>query len=231
MTTLTPTKLDGATSKASDTVYVEPAQQVTDEMLAALMPDAGFNVPFVNDYLSAVLTHERCGRHLYRSVAGRTNNPMLKRKYEEFGDETERHVEILEQLITGLGGNPNYVSPSARAVEGMDSRILESTFMLAGSLDVMTQELAMLDGVLVAEAVDQGNWSTLAQLAEQLPDGEAKTGLTAAVGMVQPQEEEHLTWARETKAKLVLLQANSRMMTAAGAKAEELVEKVRGWLS
>ena len=70
-----------------------------------------------------MLAHERCGTHLYRSVAGRTNNPVLQAQYEEFGDETERHVEILEELVTAAGGNPNYVSPAARATEGTDAKL------------------------------------------------------------------------------------------------------------
>ncbi len=46
-----------------------------------------------------MLTHERCGRHLYRSCESRSNNPVLQAKYREFGEQTERHVEILEGLI------------------------------------------------------------------------------------------------------------------------------------
>ncbi len=231
MTTLFPTRSNGATAKPSDVVYVEPQRQVTDDTLAAMLPEAGLNTPFIADFLSAVLTHERCGRHLYRAVAGRTNNPILKRKYEQFGKETERHVEILEKLIADMGGNPSYVSPAARGVEGMDTHLLESTFLLGGSLDVMTQEMVMLDAVFVAESVDDANWTTLAKLADNLPPGNVKTQFLGAVQEVTAQEVEHLSWARDTKAMLVLLQAQSRAMTAIGAKAEELVEKVRGWLA
>lgn len=231
MTILTPVKTDGATAKASDMVYVEPDRQVTDDQLAAIMPDSSLNVPFIADHLSAVLTHERCGRHLYRSVAARTNNPILQRKYEQFGEETERHVQILESLVADMGGNPAYVSPAARAVQGMDTKLVESSYLLSGSLDVMTQEMAMLDAVFVAESVDHANWTTLAKLAERLPDGDVKTRFLAAVAEVEDQEDEHLAWARDTKATLVLLQSESRTAAAVGARAEELVEKVKGWLS
>src|SRR3546814_13386017 len=83
----------------------------------------GANAAFVADLLSACLAHERCGTHLYRSVAGRTNNAILKAKYEEFGDETLRHVGILEELVASLGGNPSYVSPLARAVRSEERRV------------------------------------------------------------------------------------------------------------
>src|SRR4051794_5585725 len=81
MTILIPTKEKGATTKPTTMVYAEPTQLVTDDMLRQQLPDLGMNTAFFADLLSAMLTHERCGRHLYRSVQGRTNNPMLQAKY------------------------------------------------------------------------------------------------------------------------------------------------------
>jgi len=230
MTVLIPTKQKGATTKPATMVYAEPTQLVTDDMLRQQLPDLGMNTAFVADLLSAMLTHERCGRHLYRSVEGRTNNPMLQSKYREFGQETERHVEILEQLISQMGGNPNYVSPTARAVEGMDTKLVESTFMLSGSVDLMTAEMAMLDAVFLAESADHANWKALATVAEQLPSGSMRDAFEAAVGEVEQQEDRHLEWASETKLKLVKLQAGSKTMTQIGAKVEEVVAVIKEWL-
>jgi rubrerythrin len=130
---LFPSHDTGATTKASAVVYVPPDRQVSDSQLTEQLPDNGLNMAFVADILSAVLAHERCGRHLYRSVAGRTANPVLKAKYEQFGQETERHAAVLEQLISQMGGDPMYVSPAARAVEASDTRLVETTFLLGGS--------------------------------------------------------------------------------------------------
>src|SRR4051794_20171362 len=121
MTILTPTKDTGAQTKSNEGIYAEPGQLVTDDDLAAQFPDIGLNTPFLADVLSGMLTHERCGRHLYRAAATRSNNPILKAKYEEFGRETEQHVAILEALVTQMGGNPAYVSPIARTVEAADT--------------------------------------------------------------------------------------------------------------
>src|SRR4051812_16938770 len=106
MTTLMPTKDRGATAQPAEMLYVDPERQVTEEAVAASMEMPGMNASFIADLMSAMLTHERCGTHLYRSVAARSNNPILKRRYEEFGEETEHHVEVLEQLVTKAGGNP-----------------------------------------------------------------------------------------------------------------------------
>lgn len=232
MPVLMPTKEKGATTKAAPLIYAEPAQLVTDADLTARLrlPDT-VNGAFIADVLSGFLTHERCGRHLYKSVATRTNNPILKQRYEHFGEETEHHADVLEQLITDAGGNPNYVSPMARAVEAQDSKLLESTFLATGALDIMTAEMAMLDAVFVAEAVDRANWEALEQLTQQLPDGELRNKFARAVSEVLADEEEHLTWAKETRAKLTLLQAKSSLMASVGEKAEEMMATVRSWLS
>ena len=74
MTTLTPTKSNGAQSPATDRFYVEPDMEMRSATLAELLPDS-VNSAFVANLLSAMLTHERGGVHLYRSVAGRTTEP------------------------------------------------------------------------------------------------------------------------------------------------------------
>jgi rubrerythrin len=204
MTTLIPTKDIGATTKPVGVLYVEPALQMNDAVLAEQLGETGLNSAFLADLLSAVLTHERCGRHLYRSCAQRTTSPDLQAKFEEFGRETERHVEILEALITESGGNPNYVSPNARAVEGTDSKLLESTFMLAGSVDPITAELSLVDAVFIAESVDHGHWKLVAKLTEQMPEGALRDAFQAAVDEVEQQEDEHLAWATNVKEQLVI---------------------------
>src|SRR4051812_42958877 len=100
MPTLTPTLETGGKSKPSDVVRVDPRAAIDGDALAPGLAQTGLNAGFIADLLSGMLTHERCGVHLYRSVAERTNNPMLKRKYEEFGKETLEHVTIFEGLIT-----------------------------------------------------------------------------------------------------------------------------------
>lgn len=231
MTVLTPTKETGGQAKVSPFLYGEAGRRVSDDQLSQQLSLDGINTPFVADLLSGFLAHERCGRHLYRSVAGRTNNPILKRKYEHFGQETERHVEILEQLVTVSGGNPSYVSPLARAVEASDSKLVESTFLGEGSLDPMTAEMAMLDAVFVAEAIDQANWQALQQICLQLPGGAVRDAFDAAVSEVLSQEDEHFGWAHDMRAKLTLLQTRSSAAAKAGEKMEEMMARVRGWLA
>ena len=230
MPILTPTAATGARTAPAEMTYVNPAHLMPHDELKGFLADTGLNGPFVADVLSDMLAHERCGAQLYRSVAGRTNNPMLKRQYEHFGEETTQHVGILETLIGNLGGDPQYVSPAARATTKAGTALLESTFLLNGSIDLMTQELVMLDVVLVAEAKDHANWACLAALADSVPDGDIRDAFTEAVQTVQPQEDEHFGWASETRCKMISAQATSRAAQVVGEAAETVISRIKKWV-
>ncbi len=75
MTTVV-TKVLGGTAKPVGTLYIEPDLQVEDAGTGTDL-DGGLNAPFVADLLSACLAHERCGVHLYRSIAGRSTSSQL----------------------------------------------------------------------------------------------------------------------------------------------------------
>lgn len=229
MTTLTPTKLTGARVRDMPGTYVEPMQEMTSDDMDAFMAESDMNGSYIADVLSAMLAHEQCGRHLYKTCAERSLNPMLKAKYEHFGEETEQHVQILQDLIEACGGDPQYVSPQARLVHGMDTALVQSTYKLSGGVDAMCAEMSLLDAVFLAESMDHANWSMLSHLTLRMPEGEIRDLFADAVGRVEAQEDEHVHWARQTKERLVMLQAESSAMTTVAMKAEEFLARIRSW--
>lgn len=227
MTILTPTAATGARSKPQQMTYVDPARTLPTAEHESFLDGTGMNGPFVADLLSNMAAHERAGAMLYRSVAERTHNPVLQQRYQHFGNETVEHVDVLEALVTQLGGDPNYVSPAARATEKSGVGLLESTFLLSGSVDLMTQELVMLDAVLLAEAKDHANWACLAALVPDMPEGEVRDAFQSAVDQVGAQEDAHVEWAQDMRCKMISAQVRSSSMQAMGQKAEELVARIQ----
>ncbi|MCU1370811.1 MAG: hypothetical protein JWO77_2005 [Ilumatobacteraceae bacterium] len=217
----------GATTKPMPTITITPGREMPIETLQGAPALKGMNAMFVLDVLSDMAAHDRCGRHLYLSLAGRSANPMLQRKYASYAEDAEKNIGVTEQLITDLGGDPGYVSPSARAAEKMDSSLLEATFLLEGSVDIMTQELVMLDAVLLAASRADAAWSGLRALAPSFPEGPARDAVQRAVDQVDPAEP--LEWARATRTKLIGLQAKSTVATAIAATAEDLMARVKTW--
>jgi hypothetical protein len=231
MPTLIPTADTGARSEPVGLTHVDPARLLLPSEKDDFLAGSGLNGPFVADLLSDMTAHERGGVALYRSVGGRTHNPVLKQRYEHFEHQTVEHVEVLETLIARLGGDPGYVSPSARATERAGLSLVESTFLLGGSIDLMTQELVMLDAVLLAEAKDHANWSGLSELVPEFPEGEVRNAVQEAVDRVEPEEDEHVGWAAEMRAKLISAQVRSGAVQNMTAKAEEMVARIQSLFS
>jgi rubrerythrin len=159
----------------------------------------------IEDRLSEFLMVEQCGLQLYTVVAERCKTPKLAAKYREFGRETAHHREVLVKLITELGGDPDYVSPTARVVQYKASKLLDSALVVDG-LSREEIECGDLENVLLAETKDHADWHVLSQLAERA-SGDVQRALQAAVDEVEAQEDEHLEWARETLSQLTLKMA------------------------
>ena len=155
------------------------------------------------DKLSEFLMVEQGGLQLYRVAAARSSVPELRERYELFGRETDHHRAVLVRLIERLGGDPSYVSPTARVAQFKATKLLESSSCIAG-LGRQGVELNDLENVLLAETKDHADWSLLSQLAQAMPDGEMKQALREAVSEVEPQEDHHLGWARDTLAQMGL---------------------------
>jgi rubrerythrin len=207
--TIVVTKATGGTAQPTPSTYVPPDALAPGVPSSSPLADSGLDPVFTADLLSACVAHERCGAHLYRSVAGRTLEADLRRKYERFGKETREHVAKLERLITEAGGDPNYVSPAARATERAAGAMLESTFMLSGSVDPLTAELVMLEAVMLAEAKDHDNWELLAELSAGMADTPLRALMERTATEVLAEEEEHFGWARDTRARLLMARATA----------------------
>jgi rubrerythrin len=221
--TIVVTQDKGATAKPVGVLYGEPERQRVDAATPAL-EESGLDASFVADLLSAALTHERCGVQLYRSVAGRTVSEQLRERYVHFGEETAEHVRLLEELISSSGGDPHYVSPAARATERTAAAVLESTYMLAGSVDLASAELALIEAVVAAEVKDRANWELLAELAALMQDGDVRKQLESVTAEVLEQEQEHFAWAAQARANLLLALATGRPAAEPGGKDDVVID-------
>ena len=209
MATITTKETGGLAPLMTPVSFSAPECAILPEQLEAFLADAGVNGPFLADLLSACLMHEQCGLHLYRTAISMTTKDNLREKYEEFGAETEEHIRIFEELIAACGGQPGYVSPAARLVEALDSKMHEAAILLPDGADEATLELAILEAVVLAETKCHSDWSLIQQLAAELPEGVARTAFQHAVDQVEEQEDEHIRWARETWQQLIMMLAKA----------------------
>jgi len=231
MTILNPTKDLGATGMPVGITEIPPDQQADIATRARFAPGSGANAAYLGDLMSAFLAHEQCGVHLYRTVATHTANPMLEMRYREFLRETEEHVSVLSALIKQLGGDPLYVSPAARLVHSMNTHLMTGVALATGSTDVLVCELGMLEAVMLAETKDHANWSWLSSICEDLDHGETRDFIRTAVAQVEPQEDNHVKWARETWSRMNTLQTKSSAMMKITEFAENMTAKMKNTLA
>jgi rubrerythrin len=139
-------------------------------------------------------------------AASRSLTPKLKSKYDEFARQTARHRQVLVDLITALGGDADYVSPTARLVQYKAAKLLDSSLQVDGLSD---QEIETndLENVLLAETKDHADWHLLSQLAESA-SGDIQVALRRAVDDVESEEDEHVEWARETLSQMCMQAVN-----------------------
>lgn len=197
MPTLNITKETGGKTLSTLMTIVAPEQAMSLDLLKTFAADAKGNGLFLADLLSAFTAHERNGVFMYRCVADKTQNKSWKAKYQEFGKQTLNHVQILEDTVKQMGGDPMFVSAAARLTEGMTSKMME-TILLTGSADPLTQEIVCLEAVLTAEMKCHANWELIGKLADQMPDSRAKEALKKAFERVEPEEDQHVEWAETT---------------------------------
>ena len=155
------------------------------------------------DKLSEFLMVEQGGLELYRVAAARCADAALKQRYLAFGEETARHREILVRLIERLGGDPAYVSPTARRAQARAAALQQSA-LVAHGLSQPELEAADLENVLLAETKDHADWHLLQLLAGQAEDPAVRAALEEAVPRVEAEEDEHLRWARDELAERTL---------------------------
>jgi rubrerythrin len=208
MTFTTVTKATGGKTMPIGMTVTAPECGMTGSDLMRFGGEAEINGIFMANLLSAFTAHERCGVHLYRTVAGLTQIPECREKYEEFGLHTEDHIRILEELTAKLGGDPMYVSPQARMCEFVNTKLMEP-ILLNGSVDSLTQELTCLEAVLIAEMKCQANWLLMGKLANEMSDSPGKNAIGQAVEDVQSEEDEHVKWARNTWETILMAQLMS----------------------
>lgn len=198
----------GKTFPALMTV-VASDQEIDIKDMAVVGKDAKVKGHNLADLLSAISTHERGGAKLYRCVSELTEIDAWRQKYEEFGKQTENHIRICEETIKKIGGDPMYVSLSARMTELQNNKLMEFC-LFVGSCDNQTLEIAALESVLIAELKCHANWHFVGELAKQFPEGKTKKALMEAVEQIEPQEDQHVEWAQTTWKKALTAQITGK---------------------
>jgi rubrerythrin len=140
------------------------------------------------------------GVQIYETALRCVVNEDLKEEWEEYLDQTNRHVEVMEELIERLGFSPEDETPGRRVVRHIGESLVSAMEQALQSGNREAAELVACECVVLAETKDHSNWELMRQCAEKAK-GEERKALAEACDEVEDEEDEHVYhskgWCRE----------------------------------
>ena len=155
----------------------------------------------VKELLYQMLETELGGVQVYTTALECVVNEDLEEEWTKYLEQTERHVEVMQQLLGKLGLNPDAETPGRQVVRHIGESLVQAMQMaLASGGEPEAAELVACECVVFAETKDHLNWELLSKYIKQA-EGKEKEALAAAVGEVEDEEDEHIYhskgWCRE----------------------------------
>jgi hypothetical protein len=156
--------------------------------------------PQLKELLLQALTHERGGVMVYRTALECAVNEDLRAEWQEYLNQTQRHVEVLTGVCERLGLDASEVTPGCRIVHENGKALVVAMKAALATGNEVTAELVACDCVVLAEVKDHANWDLIGACAKEMSGDQAGV-LQAAYDEVEDQEDEHLYhtrgWCRE----------------------------------
>ena len=185
----------------------------------------------VKDLILQSLEHERGGVKIYETALKCVQNEDLKEEWEKYHQETERHVQILQDVCSQMQLDAEEQSPGRKIVADMGHSLVAAMEAALGAGDKALAECVACECVVLAEEKDHSNWQLIDEVAKKMTGAEGKA-LKEAVKEVEDQEDEHYYhskgWLRELslaslgmKAVLPPPEEKKHVKTAIGAARAE----------
>ena len=154
----------------------------------------------VRELLYQALETELGGVQVYTTALRCVENEDLKEEWEEYLEQTQQHVQIVKDVLTKLGLDPNEETPGRKVVRHIGEALVESMEMALNEGEGAAAQLVATEAVVLAETKDHQNWHLIGEIIKKAK-GELARTLKDAHDQIEPEEDEHLYhtkgWSRE----------------------------------
>jgi rubrerythrin len=154
----------------------------------------------IKEFLLQALEHERGGVQIYETAVQCAQNEELKEEWTKYLEETEVHVQLLQDACLQLHLDPEEQTPMRKIVRDMGASLVAAMKTAQGAGDKAKAEIVAAECVTLAEMKCQSNWELIGQCAEKMEPAEGNV-LKAAYAEASEQENEHFFhskgWMRE----------------------------------
>jgi rubrerythrin len=156
--------------------------------------------PRLKELLLQALEHERGGVLVYKSALECVQNDDLREEWEEYLEQTQKHVQVLTEVCESVGLDPAEATPGCRIVQETGKALVAAMKMAQAAGDADAAEIVACESVVLAETKDHANWELIGACANDLDDDDAAS-LKDAYEEIEDEEDEHLYhtkgWCRE----------------------------------
>jgi rubrerythrin len=162
-----------------------------------------------------MLAVERGGVELYDRALEELAHDDLRSKLEQFHEQTERHVELCQEMLNAAGANEEEMSPAAEAAEH------KAQGLLSAEVPEHMKDINNIENLVLAETKDHWNWELLGSLMDKIEERELKKVVSRAVREVRRQENDHLTWNQKMLTRLATEAARQPAEMEEGEEGED----------
>ena len=154
----------------------------------------------VHELLYQALETELGGVQVYKTAVRCAVNDDLKQEWEEYLEQTQHHVRIVENVFARLELDPGAETPGRLVVRHIGQSLVKAMQMALDGGKPEAAEIVAAECVVLAETKDHLNWELIGELAKTAK-GEKGAALKDAHEEVEEEEDEHLYhttgWTRE----------------------------------
>lgn len=145
----------------------------------------------LQELLYQALETEIGGIDVYETALTCAVNEDLRKEWKEYLEQTRTHREVLLNVFSDLGLDPDRQTPGRKVVAHMGKSLVQAMQMAKAAGDPTAAELVAGECVVLAETKDHMNWELIGLVAEK-GKGEATKVLKAAYDAVEQDEDHHL---------------------------------------
>lgn len=164
----------------------------------------------VKELLIQSLEHERGGVKIYETALKCAVNEDLKEEWEKYHQETEHHVQVLQDVFAQMQLDPEEQTPGRRIVHDLGGSLVKAMEAALATGDKAAAQCVACECVVLAETTDHSNWELIGEVSKKASGAEGKA-LKEAYAQVEDQEDEHLYhskgWLRELSLESLGLKA------------------------
>ena len=154
----------------------------------------------VRELLYQALETELGGVQVYQTALRCAVNEDLKKEWEEYLEQTENHVRVVENVFSRLELDPAVETPGRMIVRHLGESLVKAMKMALEGGKPEAAQVVAAECIVLAETKDHLNWELIGELAKKAK-GEKGAALKEAHKEVEEEEDEHLYhttgWTRE----------------------------------